>query len=307
MNLVHLKYAVEIAKTNSITKAAENLYTTQPHISRSIRELEATLGVELFRRTPKGLYLTPQGEEFIGYAQNIISQVETVESLYRGGRQAAQQFSISVPRANYISTAFTAFVKRLDPSLRTEIFYKETNSERAIINICESDYKLGILRYQESYDRYFKNMLEEKGLHAELIYEFSYRLIMSRKHPLATKAEITIDDLTPYTEIAHADPFVPSLPLSTVRKNEVVDNVYKHIYVFERGSQMDILSESDEAFIWVSPMSEEALERFGLVERVCAENKKRYRDILIYKKDYTLSNLDLMFIDELNHVKAQLT
>ncbi len=306
MNLVHLKYAIDVAETNSITKTAEKLYTTQPHVSRSIRELENNLGIEIFKRTSKGLFPTPQGEEFLGYARRILSQIDAVESLYHGESQIAQQFSISVPRANYISTAFTHFVKRLDPNLKTELFYKETNSERAIINILESDYKLGILRYQESYDQYFKNMLEEKGLHAELVYEFSYRLIMSKNHPLAQKPRITISDLTPYIEIAHADPFVPSLPLSTVRKNEIVDNVYKHIYVFERGSQMDILSESTDAFMWVSPMSGDALERFGLVERTCDENAKRYRDILIYKKNYTLSDLDRMFIEELVKVRSQL-
>lgn len=306
MNLVHLKYAIDIAKTNSITKTAEKLYTTQPHVSRSIRELESSLGIEIFKRTSKGLFPTPQGEEFLGYARRILSQIDAVEALYRGDGQASQQFSISVPRANYIAKAFTHFVKRLDPTVKTEIFYKETNSERAIINIFESDYKLGILRYQESYDQYFKNMVEEKGLHSELIYEFSYRLIMSKKHPLANKPVITIDDLRDYTEIAHADPFVPSLPLSTVRKNEISDDVYKHIYVFERGSQMDILSEYTDSFIWVSPMSEDALDRFGLVERTCADNTKKYRDILIYKKDYVLSELDRMFIDELMHVRSQL-
>ena len=306
MNLVHLKYAIDIAKTNSITKTAEKLYTTQPHVSRSIRELESSLGIEIFKRTSKGLFPTPQGEEFLGYARKILSQIEAVEAHYRGDAQVPQQFSISVPRANYISTAFTHFVRRLDPTHKTEIFYQETNSERAIINIFESEYKLGIRRYQKGYDQYFKDMVEEKGLHAELIYEFSYRLIMSKHHPLANKPEITIDDLRDYTEIAHADPFVPSLPLSTVRKNEISDDVYKHIYVFERGSQMDILSEYTDSFIWVSPMSGDALERFGLVERVCAENTKKYRDILIYKKNYTLSELDKMFIDELMKVRSQL-
>ena len=46
MNLLHLKYAVEIAKTKSISKAAENLYTAQPNLSRAIKELEESLGIK---------------------------------------------------------------------------------------------------------------------------------------------------------------------------------------------------------------------------------------------------------------------
>ena len=54
MNILHLKYAVEIAKTGSLNKAAENLYMGQPNLSRAIRELEAGLGITIFERTPRG-------------------------------------------------------------------------------------------------------------------------------------------------------------------------------------------------------------------------------------------------------------
>ena len=55
MNILHLKYAVEVAKTRSISKAAENLYMGQPNLSRAIKELEESLGITIFRRTTKGI------------------------------------------------------------------------------------------------------------------------------------------------------------------------------------------------------------------------------------------------------------
>lgn len=94
-----------------------------------------------------------------------------------------------------------------------EIFYKETNSQRTIRNMIEHDYKLGIIRYVENYDKYFKSMLEEKGFQYELVTEFTYSLIMSADNSLAKKENITFDDLKDYIEIAHADPYVPSMPL----------------------------------------------------------------------------------------------
>ena len=62
MNLVHLKYAVEVAETGSINKASEKLYVSQPNLSRAIKELEASLGVTIFDRSAKGMVLTPEGE-----------------------------------------------------------------------------------------------------------------------------------------------------------------------------------------------------------------------------------------------------
>ena len=65
MNILHLKYAVEIAKTGSLNKAAENLYMGQPNLSRAIRELEGSLGITIFERTPRGMRTTPDGEEIL--------------------------------------------------------------------------------------------------------------------------------------------------------------------------------------------------------------------------------------------------
>ncbi len=304
MNILHMKYAVEVAKVGSLNKAAETLLIAQPNISRSIKELEADLGITIFDRTSKGMFLTPEGENFIGYAKNILRQIEQVEDIYKNGAVKKQKFSISVPRACYISEAFAQFSKSLsfDPA---EIFYKETNSQRTINNILNHDYKLGIIRYAENYHKYFKTMLEEKGLSYEMVTEFSYSLIMSADSPLAELDEITFDDLTDYIEIAHADPYVPSLPLSKVVKEELPDNIERRIFIFERASQFDLLSENPDTFMWVSPAPQKVLDRYNLVQRKCVDNKKVYKDVLIYKNGYKLTKLDKQFITELCESKRK--
>ena len=304
MNILHMKYAVEVAKVGSLNKAAETLLIAQPNISRSIKELEADLGITIFDRSSKGMFLTPEGENFIGYAKNILRQIEQVEDIYKNGAVKKQKFSISVPRACYISEAFAQFSKSLsfDPA---EIFYKETNSQRTINNILNHDYKLGIIRYAENYDKYFKTMLEEKGLSYEMVTEFSYSLIMSADSPLAELDEITFDDLTDYIEIAHADPYVPSLPLSKVVKEELPDNIERRIFIFERASQFDLLSENPDTFMWVSPAPQKVLDRYNLVQRKCVDNKKVYKDVLIYKNGYKLTKMDKQFITELCESKRK--
>lgn len=307
MNILHLKYAAEIAKTGSLNKAAENLYMGQPNLSRAIRELESSLGITIFERSSRGMVATPEGEEFLQYAEKILAQIDAVESMYKSGGQKRQRFSISVPRASYIAEAFAEFSKSLDQTHPAEIFYKETNAMRAIKNILESSYKLGIIRYAENYSRNFRDMLDEKGLIGETIAEFSYVLLMSREHPLAEKpdAELRFDELQTYTEIAHADPFVPSMPYAEVQREELPVNIDRRIFVFERASQFELLSSNPSTFMWVSPVPKKMLERYKLVQKKCPEITKVYRDVLIYRKDYHLTALDKEFITELCNSKRR--
>ena len=304
MNLLHMKHALEVAKAGSLSKASEVLLIAAPNISRSIKELESDLGISIFDRTQNGMKLTPEGEEFINFAKGILGQIDEVEKFYKTGASKKQKFSISVPRACYISEAFALFSKSLSKDADV-VFYKETNSQRTIHNMLNHDYKLGIIRYAENYDKYFKAMLEEKGFQYELVTEFTFSLILSADIPLANKEEITFDDLVDYVEIAHADPYVPSMPLSKVVKEELPDNIDRRIFIFERASQFDLLSLNPETFMWVSPAPKSLLERYNLVQRKCADNKKVYKDVLIYKNGYTLSKLDRQFITELCESKRK--
>lgn len=299
MNVLWLKYATEVAKCGSISAAAKNLYMEQPNLSRAIKDLEDSLGVKLFDRTVKGVSVTPRGEEFLRYAESILRQMDDIERLYKYGGVSAQRFSVSVPRASYISEAFTNFSKNLSRERPVEVFYKETNAVRAINNILHADYKLGIIRYAVDFESHFDEMLKEEDLHSELITEFTYGVIMNRCNPLADKSFVTFSDLKGQIEIAHADPYVPSLPLSVVKKSELPDDVDKRIFVFERASQFELLGANGDMYMWVSPVPEELLRRYNLVFVPCADNKKVYRDVLIYRNSYKLTELDKAFIESL--------
>lgn len=298
VNLLHMKHAVEVAKSGSLNKAADKLLVAAPNISRSIKELESDLGITIFERGKNGMTLTPEGEEFMSFANEILGQIDRVERYYKDGSPHKRKFSISVPRACYISEAFSQFTKELGKE-PCEIFYKETNSQRTIHNMVNHDYKLGIIRYAENYDKYFKAMLEEKGFGYEIISDFTYSLIMSSQNPLAQLDEIKYEDLRDYIEIAHADPYVPSMPTSKVVKEELPDTMDRRIFIFERASQFDLLHDNPETFMWVSPAPKSLLERYDLVQKKCVDNKRVYKDVLIYKEGYKFSELDNLFITKL--------
>ena len=304
MNILHMKYAVEVARLGSLNKAAETLMIAQPNISRSIKELEADLGITIFQRSAKGMVLTPDGDEFIEYARDILHRIDNIEQSYRDGSHKKRKFSISVPRACYVSAALVEFSKNIGDA-PVEIYYKETNSKKTIKMLLENEYRLGIIRYSDNYDKYYKDMLEEKGLFYETVAEFSYVLLMSKDNPLSKKETITYEDLSDYIEIAHADPYVPTLSMPKVFREELPDNVDQRIFVFERASQFDLLSENSKTFMWVSPVPPQILDRYNLVQRVCEGNKKVYKDVLIYHKGYKLTKLDKDFISALSDARRK--
>lgn len=302
MNLLHMKYAVVVAETNSINKAAEKLFVGQPNLSRAIKELESTLGITLFERKAKGMFLTPDGEVFIRYAKNILKQIDEVEALFNKNSYSKNRFSISVPRASYIAEAFAKFTELIENNLKAEIFYNETDSMSIIKSVLQDDYKLGIIRYAESFDKYYKSMMDEKGIKYEIIAEFKYVLLMNKECPLASVNNIRNEDLQNYIEISHSDTYVPFLPFGEVKKEEQEeqqDGSQRKVYVFERASQFEILSHNKNAYMWVSPIPKKLEERFGLVQKSTEFNKKVYKDMLINKKEYSYTHLDTMFVEQL--------
>lgn len=305
MNFLHLKYAIMVAETGSISKAAEKLYVAQPNVSRAIKELESDLNITIFERNSKGMIVTPEGEQLIHYAKRILRQIDDMEKIFKYQKKK-NVFSISVPRASYISDAFVEFSKCLNNIDNAEVYYKETNAYRVINNVINEEYNLGILRYYINHDRYFKDIIEKKELKCELINQFKYVLIFNKNSALAENKEIHYSDLKDFIEIAHGDPYVPSLSTNELVKTELSEEVSRRIFVFERASQFELLANNEETFMWVSPVSKRLLDRYGLVQKECIDNTKEYKDLLIYRSNYKLSKLDQEFITKLCESKCNI-
>lgn len=218
MNLQHLKYMVEVERVGSITKAAANLFMGQPNLSKAIKEVENEIGITVFKRSAKGVFPTEKGAEFLEYAKTILVQMEKIEGLYKPELTDTIRFGISVPRATYITHAFTSFVNELDPAKRISIDFRETNSMDAISNVCDSTSNLSVIRYNMDNEEYFMSLLSEKNLRHELILKFNYRLILSADNPLAKSDDISESELSEYIEIIHGDYEIPYISSGYIRK-----------------------------------------------------------------------------------------
>lgn len=302
MNTVLLQYAVEVEKTGSITQAAANLYMDQPNLSKAIKSLEESLGAPIFRRTPKGVVPTERGRVFLEYARNVLVQIEEMEHLYKPDQVNGIDFSLSMPRASYISLACTRFIKTLDPEESMSVWLRETNTADTLRDVETGEYRLGIIRHQSSSETYYGQTSAAKGLVMEPLFDYSLRLLFSSHHPLAGKQEIEPEDLLPYIEISHGDG-VSSQRGDSERDKSTPDSS-KRIFVFERGSQFDLLCESPDTYMWVSPMPPQILKRYHLVERQCKRKTSVYQDSLIYRKGYSLTFWEREFIKELEKFKT---
>lgn len=82
MTLQQLKYVVEVAKEQSISKAAKKLFISQPSLTNAIKDLEKEMQINIFIRTNKGISLSKEGEIFLGYARQVLEQAYLLEERY---------------------------------------------------------------------------------------------------------------------------------------------------------------------------------------------------------------------------------
>ena len=297
MNLLHLKYVIEVAKAGSISKAASNLYMNQPHLSKTIKDLEENMQIIIFERTSKGVIPTKKGAEFIERAKSIIMQVEEMEAMYQGYDDKSVHLDICVPRASYVANAFTNYLSMINfHDKNIKVNYRETNSFDTIKDVYEGEANIGIIRFPIDEESYFLHLLETKEIKKKKLYQFNYQLLFSNENPLSFKEIIYLSDLETQIEITHGDTALPSLPIVATNRNDETRHSKKEISVYERASQFELLNHLPHTFMWVSPIPQEVLKRFNLVTKECQENKMSYHDLLITRKGYRLSKEDEGFI-----------
>jgi DNA-binding transcriptional LysR family regulator len=306
MNTLFFKYAVEIERTRSITKAAENLYMAQPNLSKAIKEVEDAFGFSIFERNSRGVSPTRKGMEFLVYARTILEQVERIRRLSDGGNEEQRYFSISFPRCSYIAAGFNAFARELDFEKGITINIQETNSMQAITNITDNKYNLGIIRCQTVYENYFLDYLTDKNLNYDLIWEFEYLALMSKDHCLAGEKDIDLNKLLDCVEIVHGDTIVPYLNVTDMRQY-VPNTAHKRIYLYERWNQFELLTTIPAAYMWAAPIPGHLLARYNLIQRKCLSANNRYKDMLVYPRGYSFSSLDKKFIDKLYGAKNEVS
>ena len=300
MNTLHFAYAVEVERCGSITQAAENLYMAQPNLSKAIKELEDTLGFAIFSRTSRGVFPTPRGREFLVYARAVLAQVRKMEALKENHDDTVQRFSLIMPHSGYVSACFSLLIDSLDKDRAMDIRIKEAGPLQAINEVADGQFQLAVISWAASQEEIFVDYLREKGLMWQPVREYDALLLTSCNHPLAAHETIFPEELASYSEIVYGD---TSLPYQPPRREETDTT---HLVVFDRLTQLELLSHVQDAYTWASPEAEAILQHYDLIQHSCPESGLHFHDVLIYSTAYTLSQLDCRFIDLLDRVKTRL-
>ena len=294
MNTLHFKYAVEVEKTRSITQAADNLYMAQPNLSKAIRELEDTLGITIFERTPKGVVPTKKGAEFLSYAKKILAQLDKMEALRDSGNADLRSFDLAAPYGGYIMDAFARFADALS-SAEVRLSFRETDTAEAVSRVAEDRSDLGIVRCRAGSVRYLQSYLAQKELSCEPIWEFTGVLLMARSHPLASFGAVTSDSLAEYIELRRGN----ETALGFFEEPQQEDT---GVRIYGCAGAEALLSRMTGSYMIVPPAPKSAYEKSSLIQKTYSEGL-RYTDLLIYPKDSKLSELSLQFVDLLYMAK----
>ncbi len=286
MNTTQMKYALEIAQTGSMTAAAQNLYLSQPNLSKAIKELEEEIGIKIFNRSTKGVKPTNEGKEFLANAKVIYEQILNFDAMYAAGNAKSTKLTFCGPRATYISLAFTDFLNTLTDREHISVNIRELSTKSTIEYVAAGEAHIGVVRYIDVSENYLMSVLRDKGLEFEPLVEFEPVLVMSEKHPLAQKEEISERELDDYIELVHGDMEQERSKNGRIPLRRAPS---KRIYLYERGSQGDILSNVHTTYMWMSRMPENVRRAGGLVAKKCIDRKEINRDILIYRKEHLFS------------------
>lgn len=301
MNTQHLRYALEIEKTGSISRAAANLYMSQPNLSKALRELEASLGLTIFRRSSKGVQPTPKGREFLVHARAVMDQVEAMEALSRPDRSLLG-FHVCVPPCSYLAQAFARFVQQLDRGKPLDISFRETSSATVLSRVEGGLCRIGVIRCDVAEQAAVERRLAAAGLESRPLWRFRQRLLLYSAHPLARKERISAEDLAPYTCLYDEDLLHPEAGFAP---EEVRENGSR-ILVFDRESQYRLLQRLPECYMWTTPVPRRLLDDYQLLQRACPEAAPHCQDLLVYSQGYCLNALDEAFLGEVLSVKEEI-
>ena len=197
MTLQQLKYIITVAETGTITEAANRLYITQPSLTNAIHELEKEMHIVIFNRTNKGVTLSREGEDFLGYARQVLEQAAILEDKYKNGDGGKKQFCVSTQHYSFAVNAFVDLIKEYGQDAY-DFSLRETQTYEIIEDVARMRSEIGILFLNDFNEAVLQKLLKSQDLEFHPLFVAKPHVFISRRHPLAAKEVITNEELQQY-------------------------------------------------------------------------------------------------------------
>lgn len=197
MTLQQLRYAITVAETGTITEAAKKLYISQPSLTNAIHELEKEMNLVIFQRTNKGILLSGEGEEFLGYARQVLEQASILEDKYKGNGGGKKRFCVSTQHYSFAVNAFVDLIKEYGQE-EYDFSLRETQTYEIIEDVAHMRSEIGILFLNDFNETVLRKILKTNDLEFHELFVAKPHVFISRKHPLADRQVITNQELEAY-------------------------------------------------------------------------------------------------------------
>ena len=196
MTLQQLRQVLTIAESNSMNEAAKKLFVSQPNLSATVREVEEELGITVFMRNNRGITVTAEGEEFLGYAKQVVEQYHLLENRYLNV-ESKKKFSVSMQHYSFAVKAFVQLAKEVGMD-EYEFAVHETKTKEVIDNVKNLKSEIGVLYLSDFNEKVLRKLFKECDIEFKELFTCNTYVYLWKKHPLAGKKVITLDDLQEY-------------------------------------------------------------------------------------------------------------
>lgn len=202
MTLQQLRYMIAIAECGSITSAAAKLMIAQPSLSKSVSELEKEMGITIFYRSNRGIYLSEDGTKFLAYARQVVEQADLLEQQFKQKEAARRVFAVSAQHYSFVVSAFVALVKEYGNN-KYQFTLRETKTHDIIEDVRTYRSELGILFLSNFNREIILRMIRGADLKFTSLFKAKPHVFVSRKNPLAQKTEVTLEDLQAFPRLTY--------------------------------------------------------------------------------------------------------
>ena len=197
MTLQQLRQVIAVADSGSMNEAAKRLYITQPSLSAAIKELEKEIGIEIFLRSNRGIVTTADGEEFLGYARQIVEQYQLMEDKYVNVGTRKKKFSVSMQHYTFAVEAFIHLAREYGMDTY-EFAVKETKTMEIINDVRNQTSEIGVIYMNDFNSKVIGKILREDSLEFIPLFDCNIYVFMSKGNPLAGKDIIRMEELADY-------------------------------------------------------------------------------------------------------------
>ncbi|MCR5148548.1 MAG: LysR family transcriptional regulator [Eubacterium sp.] len=297
MTLQQLRYAVTIADCGSINEAAKRLFISQPSLSGSVKELEDEIGFDIYIRSNRGIVITPEGEEFMSYARQVLDQYTLLQDRFLN-KTMRQKFGVSTQHYSFAVKAFIEVVNEYGMD-NYEFAVHETRTEEVIENVRFFKSEVGVLYENDFNKKVLEKIFNDNSLEFIPLFDCDTFVYLWSEHPLASKEEISIDELADYPCLAfdqgiHGSLFLAEEQLSTYEHKQL-------IRANDRATMFNLMIGLNGFTLCSGIISEEL--NGDAYKAIPLKESEKMTIGYIKRKGISLSNMGRLYVEKLSEYK----